>query len=247
MKQARDAIKQSNASILVADDDPIVQLVVKKMLEQAGYNPDFVSNGAEAISALESRYYDLVLMDCFMPQMDGFEATRLIRNADSGNVNPSIPVIALTGLSEEEDQLRCFQAGMNSFVKKPVDSQTLIAAIEKCLGEVKAGPSVLQHDQFTPEPIMEDDFLDTVIDQFLAEVPLVITRLNQAISQGEKGELQSIAHRLRGAADILQASTLSARSRALEQAGKAGDHTLACRLARALVKELQKLDASLAG
>jgi CheY-like chemotaxis protein len=246
--QARDVDKSANGHILVAEDDHIVQLVVKKMLEQAGYKADIVNDGKEALSALASNHYDLVLMDCFMPRMDGFEATRLIRSAaSSAGINPGIPVIALTGLTEKEDQALCLDAGMNHYVSKPVDSYTLIAAIEQCLGKAEDKESAASQKDIKAEQIWDDGFLNTMIDKFLAEVPQVVNDLQGAIRQGDTQSLQNIAHRLRGAADILEVSTLSARSKDLEQAGKAGDSILASQLASELIKDLQKLAAALAG
>jgi len=243
--QSRDIHEPANGCILVAEDDPIVQLVIEKMLGQAGYQADFVADGKAAISALESQHYDLVLMDCLMPRMDGFTATRLIRKAGSGRINAGIPIIALTGLAAEDDRARCLDAGMDLYVSKPVDSQALIAAIEQCLGRVEDEESASQQNETPNRKIWEDGFLSTIIDSFLAEVPQVISGLQRAVKRGDAGELQRIGHRLRGVADILEAATLSACSNALEQAGKAGDIRLAGRLTSELIKELRKLTAAL--
>ncbi len=246
MTQSRDAHDPAKGCILVAEDDHIAQLVIKQILAQAGYKADFVADGKEAINALKSKHYDLVIMDCIMPRMNGFEAVRFIRNASDKRIKPEIPVIALTGLSAEEDKLRCLDAGMNHYVSKPVDSHGLITAIEQCFGRPENTEPASQQNEVQAEKIWENGFLDTIIDNFLAEVPLVVTGLQQAIKQGDVVELRNIGHRLRGATDILEASALSARSQALEHAGKDGDLTLASRLAAELIKELQKLHAELA-
>jgi len=243
--QSNNDHNPANGYILVAEDDPILQLVVKKVLEQAGYQLDIVADGQEAISALESNHYDLVIMDCFMPRMDGFAATRFIRNADSRGINPEIPVIALTGLTAKEAQVRCLEAGMNIYVSKPIDSHTLIAAIEQCLGRPEDEESAPQKRAMQAKQIWEDAFLNIIIDKFLAEVPQVIAGLQRAVKRGDAVEFQNIGHRLRGASDVLEASTLSARSQALEQAGKAGDLILASRLASELIRELHKMTAAL--
>lgn len=245
MTRSCDVHAPTKGHILVAEDDQIGQLVVKKLLEQAGYEADLVADGKAVIDALKSKHYDLVLMDCFMPRMDGFATTKFIRQADSRQLNPKIPIIALTGLSAQEDQLRCLDAGMNHYVSKPVDSRTLIAAIEQHLGSSKntqaASP---QLEMQSPQP-WEDGFLNTLLESFLAEVPQVIKNLQQAARQGAAAKLQNIAHRLRGAADILEVTALSARARVLEQAAKDHDMTLANRLTTELIEELQRLNAVL--
>ena len=216
------------------------------MLDRAGYRADFVADGKEAISALESKHYDLVLMDCFMPRMDGFATTRLIRGAgSSGLINPAIPVVALTGLTGKEDRTRCLEAGMNGYVCKPVESDALIAAIEQVLGRAEFEESASQQNENQAEQISADEFLDSIIDKFMEEVPPVIAELRQAVEQEDLVKLQNIGHRLRGATDIMEISSLSECCFALERAGKAGDIMLAGRLASELTERLQKLTATL--
>lgn len=243
--QFRDVDNPASSCILVAEDDYIVRMIVKKMLEQAGYVADFVSDGQEAIKALESKKYDLVVMDCLMPEMDGFTASRLIRESDSGLIDSQIPIIALTGLTENDDRQRCLDAGMNMLVNKPVDMGTLIAAIEKCLGRPEIEEVISQQTEVGQNQAWDDGFLNTILDRFLSEVPGVIADLSQAIELEDAVGLQNIGHRLRGATDILKMSTISERSRALEQAGKTGDIQLASKLALKLIKDLDKLSAAL--
>ena len=243
MTQSHDSHQPPKGHILVAEDDHIGQLAVKQVLRQSGYKANFVADGKSAISALQSNHYDLVVMDCLMPQMDGFEVARFIRDSRSHRINSEIPIIALTGLSGEEDQRRCRAAGMDLCVAKPVNSDTLIAAIEQCLGSPENNRPA--RDKLQSTQLQKDAFLGTVIDSFLKEVPLVITDLQRAIKGSDLVRLQNIGHRLRGAADILQAATLSSRSQALEDAGKKEDLTLASKLALQLINELRKLSAAL--
>lgn len=245
MKQSAVKSELVLTRILVAEDDFVVQMVVKRMLEQAGFTADLVSDGQEVISALEAQDYDLVLMDCLMPRMDGFEATCVIRNTRSGRINPGIPIIAMTGLTKEDDKRRCTDAGMNAVLQKPVDANKLVALIQQCLGKPEHLESVSQQDEIPVPTFWEDGFLDNVIDEFLAEVPRVINDLQQAIAQGDTATLRSVSHRFRGAADILKATALSARSRDLEQAAKDGDIQLSSDHASELIRELQKLTSLL--
>jgi two-component system sensor histidine kinase/response regulator len=235
-----------NGRILVAEDDPIGQFVVKRILDQAGYVSDLVGDGEQVMGALASNNYDLVLMDCLMPQMDGFTATRLIRGTTSKAINPEIPIIALTGLTTNDDRSKCLDAGMNSMISKPVNSEKLIAAIEQCIGRSETKGHTSLENEVPENQAWDDGFLNTIIDKFLAEVPQVIDDLNAAIAGQDPIKLKDIGHRLRGACDILDATTLSGLSRALEQVGKAGNIKVASKLASELIKELDKFAAVLA-
>jgi CheY-like chemotaxis protein len=103
------------------------------MLRVMGLRVDVAANGKEAVDALQMIPYDLVLMDCQMPVMDGFKATRCIRNEASGVINPSIPIIAMTAAAMQGDRDRCIQAGMSDFMAKPVQKRELAEMLVKWL------------------------------------------------------------------------------------------------------------------
>ncbi|MEO8062664.1 MAG: ATP-binding protein [Pseudomonadota bacterium] len=124
-------------SILVAEDNSVNQTIVEAMLRQLGHLPTLVANGREVLTALAQEDFDLVLMDCNMPVMDGLDATRLLRAGSSGVRNPRIPVIALTANAMEGDRESCLAAGMDDFVAKPVG----IAALRAAIGRVGKGGS----------------------------------------------------------------------------------------------------------
>ena len=247
MTKSCDAHEVASVHILVAEDDKVSQLVVKRILEQAGYTTNFVANGNEAIIALKLKNYDLVLMDCFLPQMDGFDATRLIRSADNTGINSKIPVIALTGLTGKDDQRRCLDAGMNAYVGKPVNAGELITTINQCLGRGVDEESVSQQGESRDRLILEDTFLSELVGNFLEEIPRVVNDTRRAIAREDLSGLESIGHRLRGVSDILGVSNLSSRSQALERAGKAGNLLIASELAFELITELQKMEAAITG
>jgi CheY-like chemotaxis protein len=116
--------------ILVAEDNVVNQRVAVRMLEKAGYRVDLVSNGREAVEALDRVPYDLVLMDCLMPQMDGFEATRAIRAAEVGTER-HVSIVALTANAMQQDREQCLAAGMDDYLAKPFTKQALTAAVER--------------------------------------------------------------------------------------------------------------------
>lgn len=120
------------ARILVAEDHPINRKVVTAMLERLGFAPVLVGDGQEVLASLDREAFDLVLMDCQMPHLDGYEATRRLRAMPSRNQN--VPVIALTANAMKGDDIRCLEAGMNDFLPKPVQLAALSAMLEKWLG-----------------------------------------------------------------------------------------------------------------
>lgn len=124
--------------VLLAEDDSINQLVTMRQLEVFGYEVDVVGTGLEAVAALEQSPYDLILMDCQMPELDGYEAARRIR-ARSGE-RWRLPILALTAHAMKEDLDRCLEAGMNDYITKPFHSDTLRRALERWLPPSPAGP-----------------------------------------------------------------------------------------------------------
>jgi CheY-like chemotaxis protein len=232
--------------ILVAEDDIIAQTVARKIIEQAGYTLDVVEDGQEAIEALKSGHYDLVLMDCLMPRMSGFEASQEIRNADSPDINSRIPIIAMTGLTKEEDQQRCIDAGMFEVISKPFGAEALIPVIRHCMAKTEGADTASDQAEVQEQQDLDDGFLEDVIDKYLTDVPHVIDDLQKAIDEADPVMLRQVAHRFRGATDFLRVSGLSARSRVLEEAAQSGETELAITHASELIDELNKLMQMLA-
>jgi signal transduction histidine kinase/CheY-like chemotaxis protein len=123
--------EMSPRRILIVEDNVINQRVAEHMLLKLGHTADIARNGHEALARLASNPYDLVLMDCQMPEMDGFEATAQIRDRTSLVLDHDIPIVAMTANAFEEDRERCLAAGMNDFLSKPVNRQILADMIEK--------------------------------------------------------------------------------------------------------------------
>jgi len=128
----------SQLCILLAEDNEVNQEVAYEVLIQAGYQCDIVSNGKEAIEAVLSANYDLVLMDCAMPEMNGFEATKKIRQMErDGKIvaskNKRLPIIALTANAIKGDQEKCLEAGMDNYLAKPIKLNELLETIDRML------------------------------------------------------------------------------------------------------------------
>jgi CheY-like chemotaxis protein len=137
----RERSKSSNPvtgsmhQVLVAEDNAINQKLVLAQLRKLGVKPDVVSNGREAFEASKSHEYKLIFMDCQMPEMDGFETTRLIRKAES-RTGRHVPIIALTANAMEGDRDTCIAAGMDDYLSKPLDLKKLQRHIERWLPEL---------------------------------------------------------------------------------------------------------------
>jgi PAS domain S-box-containing protein len=119
--------------ILVAEDNPVNQKVAQAILRKIDLRADVVANGQEALNELRIIPYDLVLMDCQMPEIDGFEATRCIRRDASGVLNPCIPIIAMTAATMQGDREKCIRAGMNDFIAKPIQPEELAEVLARWL------------------------------------------------------------------------------------------------------------------
>jgi signal transduction histidine kinase/CheY-like chemotaxis protein len=123
--------KKRKLRLLIAEDNIINQKVVLNYIKKLGYRADAVANGQEAIEALELAPYDLVLMDIQMPKMDGYKATKKIRDKKSKVLNPKIPIIALTAHAMAGDRNKCIEAGMDDYLTKPINPKQLFGKIEK--------------------------------------------------------------------------------------------------------------------
>jgi two-component system sensor histidine kinase/response regulator len=242
---------KSAARILVADDSPTNQLVAVKTLERLGYQADAVASGREALEALHRLDYDLVLMDCQMLEMDGLEATRCIRAGDSAVRNSSIPIIAMTASVLQGDRQRCLQAGMNDYLKKPVDHAELVKTVECWLAKAHEAPRATEAARLgqTPaaalsasaDPLAEtklplfdrDDFLrrlmgdldlaETVAQSFLEDMPIQLQKLSEAVASGNPAQAGNLGHRLCGASSTVGGRALQQLAQAVELSGKSGD------------------------
>jgi signal transduction histidine kinase/DNA-binding response OmpR family regulator/HPt (histidine-containing phosphotransfer) domain-containing protein len=138
--------RRRKVRLLLAEDNIVNQKVAVKQLEKLGFRVDAVANGVEAIRALEMIPYDMVLMDCMMPEMDGYEATRVIRDLASKVKDHEIPVVAMTANAMQGDREKCLEVGMNDHIPKPVDPRVLAETIERWLRS-RAVELELEHEE----------------------------------------------------------------------------------------------------
>ncbi len=125
----------------MVEDNIVNQKFALYLIEKMGFQVDAANNGKEAVKALEKFAYDLVLMDLQMPELDGLEATRIIRDPQSKVTNHDVPIVALTAHAMKEDKARCFSAGMNEYLPKPIKADTLAEAINRQLSRISNSTS----------------------------------------------------------------------------------------------------------
>ena len=186
----RPSIVVPNLHILVAEDNPANRILAGVTLKRAGFRVHEVENGRDAVDAVRRDRFDLVLMDCRMPVMDGYVATKHIRQLPSPSNR--VPIIALTASAFKEDRERAEQAGMDDFLSKPFQSEELLA---KCLAWAKTD---VPHE--APPPV---DFLSSLMGIFLETAPPVFENLLSAIESANWEDARSSAHWLRGGATRL--------------------------------------------
>jgi CheY-like chemotaxis protein/HPt (histidine-containing phosphotransfer) domain-containing protein len=221
-RQAVHKLDQGTVRILLAEDNITNQLVAVGILKNLGLRADAVANGTEAITALETLPYDLVLMDVQMPEMDGFEATRRIRNPQSAVRNHRVPIIAMTANAMQGDRERCLEAGMNDYVSKPVTPHTLAGVLEKWLPAEKAGV-VFDRTALLERLMGDEELMRTVQKMFLETMPGQIELLRGCLEAGDTPGAERQAHSIRGAAANVSGETLRAVAFEMEKAAKAGD------------------------
>lgn len=232
-------IKRSHVRILLAEDNITNQIVAKGILEKLGYHVDVVTNGSQAIRSLEKKTYDLVLMDLQMPELDGLEATRIIRNAASNVINPDIPVIAMTANAMAGDREKCLNAGMNDYISKPVDPNILIEKIKTWLNQTPPrnkeplvvdqqsgqnnGPGTFNAETMMANLMGDRQLVAIAINTFLEDMPGQIDTLEELIKQGQAQKSGAQAHKIKGASGYVAAGAFHDTALEMEQAGKAGD------------------------
>jgi len=225
--------------LLVVEDNQVNQQVALGILENLGYRADVVSDGRSALRILAEKDYDLILMDCQMPEMDGYEATRQIRQPGTTVRNPVIPIIATTAHAMAGDREKCLEAGMNDYVTKPLRRKEVEQAIEQWTasrpntldrGEVSPPQStpeqavtIFDADDFVERLSGNEEMAQRIVRGFVDDIPRQIGLLAQAVSDLDAGAVRLTAHSIKGAAGNVGGVEMEQNAKKLEQTGRAGD------------------------
>ena len=233
-----------NASVLVAEDYPANQLLAKRFLEGVGCQVFIANNGLEAVEALKKQDYDIVFMDCQMPVMDGYQATREIRQFESETrAAKHTPIVALTAHALTGDKAKCLAAGMDEWVTKPFTRQEINEALQKWLPEQLIIPEQLSksvdgdsalHSPSKPPAIDihflqqnfnfddEDDlaFIASLKQAFQHNADQTLVSLRESIENDEAEQIRKLAHGLKSISANVGGMQLSALCKTMEQAGQ---------------------------
>lgn len=260
-KQVVDEPPQKlSGHILVAEDNRINQMYITELLKYCGCTSELADNGDAALTALQNHRFDLVLMDCQMPEMDGFTATREIRRREAAGELPGhLPIIALTANALQGDRERCLEAGMDEYLTKPLNAQVLEAMLKKIIGWQ---PLTTQIESDVPQgPKLEDSSIDlnALVARFLGNFDFALLMLDelesssdqslaairQAANQQDSRATAEAAHSLKGAASILSATAVQQAAAQIEATARAGDLTEISSLVDNLDRELRQCLESL--
>ncbi|WP_296603495.1 response regulator [Nocardioides sp.] len=227
---ARTAGAEGRGRVLVVEDDRISRVVAQGLIGRAGYPVDLAGNGAEALDAIAREDYALVLMDCHMPVMDGFDATTEIRRREADGAR--LPVVALTAASTPEERARCRAAGMDGFLAKPLDVAALEAVLARYAAaepEVADDPEASEETHVVLDPerlkllrgLGPDDgrgLLGAVAAAFTSSTPELLSAIRAAAEGRDEPGLRQAAHQLAGSAANLGAVRVAEVARRIEHA-----------------------------
>jgi CheY-like chemotaxis protein/HPt (histidine-containing phosphotransfer) domain-containing protein len=228
--------------ILLVEDNKTNQLVGSKVLARLGYSFDIANDGREALYAINAKAYDAVLMDCQMPEMDGYEATAAIRRIEAASGGPRLPIIAMTAAAMEGDRETCIAAGMDDYITKPVQIEAIAEVLDRWVRRPSQAASSTDAggnapcDQPAREPIDQSQIdllrslddgdgtvLAEIVDHFLAEADQAGRELAASVSSGDCQALHRIAHTMKGASANVGATGLAEVCDHLETCGRQGE------------------------
>ncbi len=232
------------AHVLLVEDHPVNQLVAQKMLEALGCTVTLAANGHEAIAARWRHPVDVILMDCQMPEMDGYTASRELRQRERATKAPRLPIVALTANALEGDRERCLDAGMDDYLTKPFRRDTLRAMLARWIGDSQSAATAQKQEidmSTNQEPPAVDtealdairalanesapDLLAQVVHLYLEAGPRLLDSLRSGMATGDKDAVRAAAHTLKSSSANVGASRLAELCKQLEHASRTGTFT----------------------
>jgi CheY-like chemotaxis protein/HPt (histidine-containing phosphotransfer) domain-containing protein len=247
--------------VLLAEDSVVNQKVAVRMLGKLGCRVDVAKNGREAVEMAAETAYDVIFMDCQMPEMDGYEATRLIREREGEGRHT--PIVALTAHAMAGDRERCLAAGMDDYLSKPVPREGMEAVLRRYADAELSDEAALHgagqgaSDRPAAEPSFDKDTLLRAVDrdpEMIAELARLFRRqalpqleeLRAAVAAGDAESVRRLGHALKGGLATLYAREAAALAHEVEEAGKAGNPKDALRVLPKLEEHVRAIPDELA-
>lgn len=259
------------AKVLFVEDNEVNQILTAHMLKTLGCEVTIAANGHSAIDNFAREHYDLVLMDCQLPDIDGIELTRMMRGRESGQSPHSLDgaaevhssaIVALTADEDVSSRTQCLAAGMNDFLVKPVGLEQLDGVLRRWLREaVGRGDAIQVPPSMTPPTAPPSSSVDRkvldkiralqkpnaadlvarVIDSYVDRTPQLLEQLKDGVRLGDAIKVQEAAHSLKSSSANLGAVNLAGQSKALEQLARANDLTAAPKLLSDILTEYESV------
>jgi CheY-like chemotaxis protein/HPt (histidine-containing phosphotransfer) domain-containing protein len=253
--------RRRRVRVLVAEDNVSNQQVAMGVLGKLGFHADAVANGEEALAALATAPYDLVLMDVHMPEMDGLQATRRIRDATSSVADHRVPIVAMTASATKEDRERCLAAGMDDFMSKPITPDRLADVLSRWVEderedeptredvqdgqpEVPEDAAVFDRSGFVERLLGDETLAARILSRYVEDIPHQIAVLKEHLSAGNGDGAIHQAHTIKGAAASVGAPRLQAAAFEVEQASRNADLAGASKLCPALEARFEEFRQS---
>jgi signal transduction histidine kinase/CheY-like chemotaxis protein len=239
--------------VFVVEDNETNRVIMTEMLDRLGYDSFTACDGLEALRALESdEHVDVVLMDCAMPQMDGYTATRELRRRERAGTQRRVPVVAVTAHSMPGDAEKCRAAGMDDYLSKPITPSTLRAMLGKWCAVTEA-PSIAARSESVAvldegivaalRDLQDPDrptFLRELVDTYARDAKAKLAQLQQAIADQDLSHARALAHAVKGASRNMGAIRVAAACEACERSAGDGDAGAASLAWRRMAAELQR-------
>ena len=217
-----------NTNLLLVEDNMTNQIVANGILENFGLTADIANNGVEALDILNSsqKEYDLILMDCQMPELDGYDTTRAIRDAKAGEKYVKLPIIAMTANAMQGDRKKCEIAGMDDYITKPIEPEILKNVLQKWLLNDDKENTI--QDEALGKPVLWDEksalkrmggsekILEKVITIFLEDIKISIDSLHKAIDDKDNKSIKLHSHSIKGSSGNISSSLLEEKAKELE-------------------------------
>lgn len=250
-EESSEVIWPSNTRVLLVEDNPTNQIVAQGMLDMIGLEADIANNGLEALEAmqlaLDTAPYTIILMDCQMPEMDGYAASTAIREGRAGDVYKEIPIVAMTANAMAGDREKCLMSGMSDYVTKPINLATLKTALIKWMdgkmSSVPVAPHVSDARETKGEEEMQalkvwdeadalkrlggkKELLHKIMQSFLDEGVRMMGALHEAIMAGDLPNVQLHSHSIKGSSGNVSGQQVNALAKVIEFAAKNGDKSV---------------------